>query len=156
MTFPTAAISTANLDSGSDNPANARADLLDLTQKVNTIISEANTAEGVLVLGADGKISTTQLPSNQVVTGIQILQPTDGIVQIRTVLRMFPIYTEDLIADFSPSQGDIAMTIDGDAGNPALACYDGSAWRIMRFRGTIGTAGADITATSTFSATADV
>jgi hypothetical protein len=155
MTFPTANISTTNLESGTGNPADARADLLDLTQKVNTIISEANTAEGVLVLGSDGKINTTQLPSNQVVQGIQILQPTDGIVQIRTVLRMFPIYTEDLLADFSPAQGDLAFTIDGDGGLPALACYDGSEWRIMRFRGTIGTAGADVTVSSSLSVDVD-
>ena len=156
MTFPTSPVDTSNLNSGTGNPASAREDILDLATKVNTIIAEANTAEGVLVLGSDGKINSTQLPSNQVVQGTQILQPTDGVVQIRTVLRLFPIYTEDLLADFTPAQGDVAFTLDGDAGTPALACYDGTAWRIMRFRGTIGTVGAEISASITLTATADV
>ncbi len=41
MTWPTSAISTANLDSGTDSPAAARADLLAAVQALNSIINEA-------------------------------------------------------------------------------------------------------------------
>ena len=156
MTFPSTLINLDNLDSDTDSPALARADLYDLAVKVNTIIGEANGAQGVLVLDGSGKVSTARLPNNQAYTGVLTLQPSDEIVSIRSVIRLNPMPTEDLLEDIEAQQGDLAMTTDGDAGNPALACYDGTAWRIMRFRGTIGTVGADITATSTFSATADV
>ena len=156
MTFPSTLINTTNLDSDTKSPSDARADLYDLAVKVNTIIGEANGAQGVLVLDGSGKISTTRLPSNQAYSGVLTLQPTDEIVSIRSVLRLNPMPTEDLLADIDPQQGDLAMTTDGDAGNPALTFYTGTAWRIIRFRGTIGTVSAAITVTSTFSATADV
>jgi hypothetical protein len=156
MTFPSTLINTTNLDSDTKSPADARADLYDLTVKLNTIIGEANGPQGVLVLDGSGKISTSRLPSNQAYTGILTLQPSDEIVSIRSVIRLNPVFTEDLLEDFDPSTGDLAMTIDGDAGNPALACYDGTAWRILRLRGTVGTVGSDLTSTFTISATADV
>lgn len=155
MTFPSTLINLDNLDSDSDSPALARADLYDLAVKVNTIIGEANGAQGVLVLDGSGKVSTTRLPNNQAYTGVLTLQPSDEIVSIRSVIRLNPLFTEDLLEDFEAQQGDLAMTVDGDAGNPCLACYDGTAWRIMRFRGTIGAAGAELTSTFTFEATAD-
>ena len=39
MTWPTGAVNTANTDASTDSPANARADFLDLEQKVNQIIA---------------------------------------------------------------------------------------------------------------------
>lgn len=39
MTWPTAPVSTTNTDASSDSPANARADILDLQQKVNEMIA---------------------------------------------------------------------------------------------------------------------
>lgn len=155
MTFPTSTINTTNLDSATDSPASARADLLDLVEKVNTIISERNTAQGVLVLDSSGQILTSQLPSTQSVTGTLILNPTDKIVNVRTVLRLQPIYTEDLLEDFTASRGDLAMTIDGDAGNPALACYDGTAWRIIEMRSTIGSVSAALSFTASLAANPD-
>jgi len=42
MTWPSGPTGTTNLDSGADSPAAARADLLDLTQKVNLIIAHVS------------------------------------------------------------------------------------------------------------------
>ena len=39
MTWPTGSVNTANTDASTDSPANARADFLDLEQKVNQIIA---------------------------------------------------------------------------------------------------------------------
>ena len=63
MTWPTGAVNTANTDASTDSPANARADFLDLEQKVNQII-----AHGAPVLQAgtqtiDGSKTFSSSPS---------------------------------------------------------------------------------------------
>lgn len=40
MTWPTSAVSTTNLDAGTDNPAQARADLKSAVDNVNAIAAE--------------------------------------------------------------------------------------------------------------------
>lgn len=63
MTWPTGSVNTANTDASTDSPANARADFLDLEQKVNQII-----AHGAPVLQAgtqtiDGAKTFSSSPS---------------------------------------------------------------------------------------------
>lgn len=63
MTWPTGSVNTANTDASTDSPANARADFLDLEQKVNQII-----AHGAPVLQAgtqtiDGSKTFSSSPS---------------------------------------------------------------------------------------------
>ena len=53
MTWPTAAISTANMDAGTDSPATARADLLQLTQQVNQLQAHVSTFAATLLDDAD-------------------------------------------------------------------------------------------------------
>jgi hypothetical protein len=139
MTFPTSTIATANLDSATDNPSLARADLLQAVQSLNTIISEANTADGVVVLDGSGKISTARLPTTITVTGTQIIQPSTGFVNIRDVLRLTsqPKSDIDLIVDMVA--GDIAYCSDGDAGDACLAVYDGTDWLRVVFGAAIAT-----------------
>lgn len=160
MTFPTGTqISTANLDSPDDDPSLARADLYNLAVAVNDIIASANAAQGVLVLDAGGKITATLLPANySTASGGLGLQPNNGVVSIQKVLRLAQILTQDLgsaLGTATPSAGDLCYLTDGDAGQPCLAVYDGTKWRIVRFMTQVGDVGAGITANSSLTATAD-
>jgi len=128
MTFPTSTISTDNLDSAADNPSLARGDLLQAVQSLNSIITDANLAGGVVTLDALGRITTSQMPTTIAVTGTQVLQPSTGFVNIRDVLRLTaqPKSDIDLIVDMLA--GDIAYCTDGDSGAACLAVYNGSDW----------------------------
>ena len=160
MTFPTGTtISTANLDSNDDDPSLARADLYNLAVAVNDIIASANAAQGVLVLNGSGKIAGTFLPASYTTeSGALTLQPSNGVVSLQRVLRLSQIVTADLgtaTGTATPSAGDLCYLTDGDAGQPCLGCYDGTAWRIVRFMTQVGDVGASITGTATLTATAD-
>ena len=132
MTFPSTTISTANLDSAADDPSLARADILDAVQKLNTIISEANQNNGVCVLNSTGKIPSASLPSQiALASGVQVINPVSGIVNIRDVLRMQQMTTVEILALTTPQAGDIAFATDGDSTAAALCIYDGDDWRTL-------------------------
>lgn len=133
MTFPTGTtISTANLDSATDSPANARADLLATVNAVNSIIASENAANGVCVLNGSGKIPSSTIPAQITLSsGVQVINPTDGIVNIRDVLRMQQMSSVDILALVDPVAGDIAFATDGDSSAPALCIYDGDDWRTL-------------------------
>lgn len=132
MAFPTSSVNTTNLDSGTDDPSLARADLLDAVQKLNTIISEGGAANGVALLNSSGKLNSTQIPATITATGVQTLAPTSGVVSIQDVLRLGGLTSSDLSALTSQS-GDIAWCTDGvdSSGAPCLAVYDGTNWRAI-------------------------
>jgi hypothetical protein len=160
MTFPTGTtISTANLDSPDDDPSLARVDLYNLAVAVNDIIASANAAQGVLVLNSSGKVAATLLPATFTTTSGSIgIQPANGVVSLNRVLRLQQTFTADLgsvTGTTAPSAGDLCYLVDGDAGEPCLACYDGLNWRIVRFMTQVGDVGASITGTATLTATAD-
>lgn len=156
MTFPTGLqISTANLDSPDDDPSLARVDLLSLVEAFNQMTASSNTAQGVVVLDGSGKISVSQIPSSIQTTGNISLVPSTKIVNIRDIIRLQPRYTADNIA-LTPSLGDIQFLVDGDAGQPCLACYDGSNWRVIRFATQVGDVGASMESEFTLEATADL
>lgn len=159
MTFPTGTtISTTNLDSGDDDPSLARADLYNAVTALNQLIASANTASGVLVLDPTAKITSTYLPTSYVTSGNLGLAPSTGIVTVNRVMRLTQTYTADLgaaLGTTSPSAGDLIYLVDGDAGQPCLGVYNGSAWKIVRFMTTVGDVGADLTATVSITATAD-
>jgi hypothetical protein len=139
MTFPTGTIiDTSNLDSAADDPSLAREDLYDLAVAVNAIIASANTANGVLVLSSGGKISATYIPTTINVSGDLNLTPTTGIVKVQSLLRLPPQFIADLDDDFAnPELGDIVSTYDGDAGDPCLAMYDGTNWKVIALGATV-------------------
>lgn len=159
MTFPTGTvISTANVDSPDDDPNLARVDIYNLIVAFNQLVDSVNEASGVAVLNASGKIGNSQMPSTIAVTGNVTLQPSTGIVSIQSVARLAQLYTADLgsaVGTTAPSAGDLAYLVDGDAGQPCLGCYDGTAWRVVRFMTQVGDVGSDLTAESTLTATAD-
>lgn len=132
MAFPTTQVTTDNLDAASDDPSLARVDLLDAVTKLNTIIDEGGSANGVALLNGSGKLSASQIPATISATGIQVLSPTGGVVQIQDILRLTPKTTAELNALTSVA-GDVAFCSSGvdSAGEPCMALYDGSAWRAI-------------------------
>jgi hypothetical protein len=160
MTFPTGTqINTSNLDSADDDPSLARVDLLALVQAVNQLIASANLASGVAVLGGTGRIAGSQLPSTINPTGNLILQPSTGMVNIRNALRLYQIYSDDLgsvTGTASPEAGDMIYLVDGDAGTPCLAVYDGSNWRVVRLMTSVGDVGATVSGIFGLTCSADI
>lgn len=138
MSFPTGiTINTTNLDSGTDSPASARADLYDLAVAVNDIIGSENAANGVLTLDATGKINSTAFPTS-ITTATLTLNPTSNYVTISDCLRLPAKIVADVAADFpSPQTGDIIALSNGAAGQPCLAMYNGSAWKVISLGATI-------------------
>jgi hypothetical protein len=137
MTFPTTAITTTNLDSSSDSPASARADILDAVQKLNTIIAEAGLANGVLVLTGSGKLPSSTIPTQITLnSGVQVINPVDGVVNIRDILRMQTNTVAELTA-LTSQAGDVAYASNGAGGNPCLAFYDGTTWKRISVGATI-------------------
>jgi hypothetical protein len=129
MAFPTAQVSTTNLDSSTDDPSAARADLLDAVQKLNTIIDEANAALGVALLNSSGKISATAIPNSLTSSGTLQLKPSNGVVSVSDILRMNTLTTAETLALVGSQAGDMVMVSDGDSGEITLAVYNGSQWR---------------------------
>lgn len=129
MAFPTTQVPTTNLDAGTDSPANARADLLLAVQHVNTIIDEANTAGGVLVLNNSGQVPSANVPATLApATGVLTLAPASGRVKIEDVLRLQLLSTSTVEALTNIAEGDIVYCFDGDDGDPCLAVYNGTDW----------------------------
>ena len=159
MTFPSGTqISTDNLDSATDDPSLARVDLYDAVVALNSLIASENTALGVVVLNASGKIAASLLPNSYSITGNINLTPTTGIITVNRVLRLTQTYTADLgvvTGTASPTAGDLVYLVDGDAGQPCLGCYDGTNWKIVRFMTAVGDVGGAISGEFTLSAEAD-
>lgn len=130
MTFPTTPITTTNLSSPSADPSLARADLLTAVEYINTIIDEKNTADGVVVLQGDGTIASTLMPT-AIRPNTLTLGPTSTVVKVEDILRLQLIPKLVLMNLTTMIAGDIALSSDADAGNPALCFYDGTNWRFM-------------------------
>lgn len=127
MAFPTQQITTTNVEASTADPSLARADIYSAFQALNTIIDEANGANGVLVLDASGKITGTQVPNNLATSGTLSLTPATNRVEITDILNLSPLTTAQATAKSSQS-GDVAYISDGDAGDPCIAVYDGTDW----------------------------
>ena len=136
MPFPTGTtISTANLDSGTDDPSLARADIYAAVVALNNLIASADTASGLALLDGSAKYKATKFPTTIAVTGTQILAPTTGIVNIQDVIRLTALTSTAISALATPLLGDIAIASDADSGAPAIAFYNGTAWKYLAFSG---------------------
>jgi hypothetical protein len=132
MAFPTGtSINTTNLDSGTDDPSLARADIYNAVVALNNIIASADTADGVALLNASNKYDSTKFPTTIAVTGTQTIAPTSGVVNIQDVLRLTALPATSISALASPQLGDIAISTNAAGGNPAFCVYTGSAWRYL-------------------------
>jgi hypothetical protein len=106
--------------------------LLATVNAVNDIIASENLANGVVVLNASGTLPSSTIPSQiTLASGVQVINPVDGIVNIRDVLRLQQMTTVDILALATPQAGDIAFATDGDSTAPALCIHDGDDWRTL-------------------------
>lgn len=140
MAFPTVSVNTTNLDSSTDDPSLARADLLDAVQKLNTIIDEANDPGGVSVLDNSGYIPTTQIPSSINVGGTMTLSSDTNIVNIQNILRLTPQTQAQIVAISSPVQGDIVICSNITTANvfsSGMAIYSGTNWQAIPFNANV-------------------
>lgn len=131
MAFPTSQVNIDNLDSDSDNPAAARADLYDAVTKLNTIIDEANGANGVALLNASGNIDSNKLPQTIAFgSGNQIIAPSSGIVNIQDIIRLTAQPKSDIlnINTATLTVGDIALASDVNSGTVGLCLFNGTGW----------------------------
>jgi hypothetical protein len=129
MTFPTANVSIANLDSATDDPSLARADLLDAVEKLNLIMHEAGTASGVALLDGSGRMPTST-QQETITTATLTLSPTNGIVGIQNRLRISQFPTTTILGFTGNVSGDMAMcsNVGNIANNPGVAFYTGNVW----------------------------
>lgn len=132
MTFPTGtSINTTNLDSATDDPSLARADLYAAVIALNNIIASADTASGVALLDASGLYASARMPATISASGTQIISPSSGIVNIQDVLRLTALTSSQISGLSSPQLGDIVISTNAASGNAAVCFYDGSDWRYM-------------------------
>jgi hypothetical protein len=129
MTFPTANVSIANLDSATDDPSLARADLLDAVLKLNLIMHEAGSASGVALLDGSGRMPTST-QQETISTANLTLSPADGIVSIQNRLRITQFPRSVITAFTGNVSGDMVMcsNVGNIANNPGVAFYTGNAW----------------------------
>ena len=133
MTFPTGTqVLTTNLDSGSDSPASARANLLTAVETLNLVTAEVNTALNVVVLDSNGLLPSSAMPSTYGPDNNLTLAPTTGIVKVEDYLRLQIIPKAEVLANASPSIGDMALAADDLTGaNAKLCMYNGTVWKIV-------------------------
>lgn len=124
MTFPSTPIPTTNLDSGTKDPSLARADILQMAQTLNAIMSEANTTGGVTLLGSDGKLDGTKMPDTIYSTNEMTLSAGAGIVNISGLARLDRAPKAAILAMTSMIDGDMMLCTDADGGTLALCIYD--------------------------------
>ena len=141
MAWPSSSVSTTNLDSTADKPADARADLYNAVVAINDIVSMRGVALGVASLDASGLIPNTQIPDTlNSESGNDItLQPASSRVTIFYLAGLQP-RTVTQLGNISATTGDVSYCSNGDAGNPCLAVYTGAYWKRVAF-------GANISAT---------
>lgn len=130
-------IDTTNLDSGTDSPAAARADLKAALDELVLVINGRAQANGVAPLNASSKIAATYLPDeiNSSVTNPLTLDPATGKVKIEEILNLLPQTAAQLNARTDQATGDIAYCSDGgddSAGVGCIAVWDGNDWRAVQ------------------------
>ena len=132
MAFPTSQIDTTNLDSDSDSPALARVDLLDAVEKLNTIIADAGTANGVALLNGAGQLDSTAVPLTQTPIGVMTLAPSSNVVNIQDIVRLTAQPKADILAinTATLSTGDITIVSD-TPGQASIAFFNGTVWQYV-------------------------
>ena len=143
MSFPpnTTQVSTEHLDSGADDPSLARSDIYQAVTLLNEIIAGQNDSNGVAILDGDGHIPYNRIPQNIAWAGAgnQVIAPSNGIVEIQSVLRMAPLLKVQVQAlDTSTlTTGCLAFCSDVTTSTSGIVIWDGSAWNTIAYTGTL-------------------
>lgn len=120
-------VTTTHLNSGSDDPSQARAEIYNAFIELQAVINGRGTSSGVAPLNASTKIDATYLPDtigSTVSTDLTIAPNT-----ARTVFQNIISLTPRSVAQLSlltANAGDIAYCSDGDAGQPCIAVCKGT------------------------------
>jgi hypothetical protein len=138
MTWPTAQ-TTVHLDSDTDSIAAARAEIYSAVVAINDIIGSRGTASGVASLDSGSHIPASQLPTELTTAGSQDLTLTPGSarVAINNIINLEPRTVTQVNAITTPVTGDVAYVSNGSAGQPCLAVYNGTAWKVVALGSTI-------------------
>jgi hypothetical protein len=133
MAWPTNAnnIVTTNLDSGTDNPATARADLKAALDEITNIINGRNQASGVAGIDSNSKITNTQLPDTIISSSSTdlTLTPATGKLVLNSVFQLNPQTRAQLYDRSDLADGMIAMASNGDSTIDTPVYYAGGVWR---------------------------
>lgn len=128
-------IDTTNLDSGTDSPASARADLKAALDELTSVIDGRGAASGVAPLNASSKIAATYLPDeiNSASGNNLTLDPDTSIVKIENIIHLQPQTTAQLNAQSGLSEGMLAFCSDaGDSAGVGIPVYyTGGQWKSM-------------------------
>jgi len=141
-------VSTANLDSGTDNPAAARPDIKAALDELTNVIDGRATANGVASLDSNTKVPATQLPDeiNSSSATDLTLDPATGKVKLEEILNLKPQTVAQLNARTDIAQGDVAFCTDGDSGTECIAVAVGEddsagnpTWKVVSIGSAIST-----------------
>ena len=122
-------VSTDNVDSASDNPSLARADIYNAFLELKNVIAGRGAADGVASLDSNSKVPASELPNTLTSsTGNLSLQPANERVAVTSVINLAPVAFASLPS--SPAKGDIAfLTTDGAGATQNQPCYyNGTRW----------------------------
>jgi hypothetical protein len=114
---------TTNLDSGTDSPAAARADIKTALDELKIVINGRAQASGVAPLNASSTIDAQYLPDeiNSSVSTPLTLDPATGKVFLEEILNLKPQTVSQLNARTDIVQGDVAFCSNGDSGTECIA-----------------------------------
>ena len=123
---------TANVDSATDNPADAREDIRKAFVELQAVINGRGAVNGVASLNASTQVPAAQIPSTLVsTTGDITLQPNSARTSFEDVINLQPVDYASLPA--APTKGDVAyLTTDGGAtSQEQIIYYNGTDWKYM-------------------------
>ena len=128
-------VSTTNLDSGTDSPAAARADIKAAFDELSNVINGRGTTSGVAPLDASSKITAAYLPDEINSSSGQdlVIDPATSVVTIENIVKLTPQTTAQLNAVAAPQEGMIAFCSDaGDSAGVGIPVYyTGGQWKSM-------------------------
>jgi len=124
-------VTTTNLDSADDSPAEARVELYNALLELQNVINGRGTSNGVASLDASTKIPSAQMPDeiNSSTSTDLTLDPATGIVAVEDIVKLNPITRATAYAVTGLADGMIAMMSDGDSTVTKPAYYSGGVWR---------------------------
>ena len=120
-------VTTVHLNSGSDDPSQARVEIYNALVELQAVIGGRATSNGVAPLDASSKITNTYLPdtiASSFATDLTVAPATNRTV-FQNIISLTP-RTVSQLAILTANEGDIAFCSNGDAGNPCLAVCKGT------------------------------
>lgn len=124
-------VTTNNLDSANDSPAEARLEIYNAFLELQNVINGRAAVNGVASLDSNTKIPSAQLPDeiNSSASTNLTIDPATGIVLIEDIIQLNPITRSAAYAISSLADGMMAMLSDGDSTVTKPAYYAGGVWR---------------------------